>query len=553
MIHASNSAVEVHADLVRAFGVEAVATWAPEKRRAMGRVADSMLTHERTGRMKTWRDRLAAACADKDETGAPIPALSENDIRAIGGKGRIPTRFPVSEKDATEDAEIRALDTDHRIAETEAEYLALAIEETGQSTSDEKQAEIIRRFRQLKSQSHRLARRLKSAGVESYRDTPFAVYHFAIHSGTIVKVPGFRRICLLPYVAWMMRGPVVSALEYFLERNPFCRFWTFSAGPRVPLPQLRSRVKYLHRRISQLNAEPWMKELGLEIVFRSTEFGTIEKETAEDGGAIERDRNGRPMFHPHAHCIVLPTKGFIDPEKWAAMLRRVNEFWVYHWDEGGAIKSAAECCKYVTKPGDMLKLTPGELAQLHAAIFRLKLAQPSGALAAELADREERGERLVKKQTRDGRVSREVLNWNKGRRKSKLDKDAEALAKVGRKSTGADFCAVISRSVPSFCGAGLKEPRVTIMTNGPLDLERVRQIPLVRDLIAATADQWQAGRMAALLIRVHTCTPTVGQSEDRPPDPILPRYFREKKAAIDRAKQILHRATGRKLPALALR
>jgi len=46
-------------------------------------------------------------------------------------------------------------------------------------------------------------------------------------------------------------------------------------------------------------------------------------------------------------------------------LQKVKDFWGHNWDEGGAITTAREACKYVTKPAEMLKLSPAELAELY--------------------------------------------------------------------------------------------------------------------------------------------------------------------------------------------
>lgn len=418
--------------------------------------------------------------------------------------------------------------------EIEQTFLDFASDETGHSTTDEKQREMTDRFEEIERQSHELAERLETVGVNAYRQTPFGLWSYAIHSRTFRKIPTFRRICLLPYVAQMMRGPMVSALEYFLEKHPFCRFWTFTSGKRVPLripangpaePLLRQRIAYLNRRLSQLNAAPFMKAAGLEIVFRSDEFGTPETDELgnlkADAGSIERDTDGTIWLHVHAHCVVYPKKGFIPPKQWAAILSQVKAFWGHHWDEGGAIQTARECCKYVTKPAEMLKLTPAELGELYRQTRRMKLVQPMGALKKEIAQREFESIRLVKKSAPngEGRISVEVKNWNRQRRRTTAEKNIEAAAALDAKESG-DFFRVMSRSVPGFCGAGMKECRVIIMASR-FDEERVRAHPDVARLIEATADAWQAG----LYIRVHTCTPTVRGAP--PPDSCSQRLLAE--------------------------
>jgi len=478
---------------------------------------------DEAGRLRlAWEKRMAdALAAGQREAGAippPIPHSSDYWHREDGDDCQIYSPNP-------------AMD----LAETEHDFLSYAAEETGQSTTDEKQQEIAARRAEIEAQSHEIAERLETVGVSAYRQTPFGIWQYAIHSRTFSKVPAFRRICLLPYVAWMLRGPMVSALEYFLDKHPFCRFWTFTSGKRVPIripangpaePLLRQRIAYLNRKISQLNALPFMKRAGLEIVFRSDEFGTPETnengDLKSDAGSIERDADGIVWLHVHAHCVVYPKKGFIPPKQWADVLHRVKAFWGDHWDEGGGILTARECCKYVTKPGEMLKLTPAELGEIYRQTRRMKLVQPLGALKAEIAERAAAGKMLRPRNAGngEGRIYEVAPNHNKQRRRTTAQKDLEAGQKFDAKEAG-DFFRIIARSAPSFCGAGLKECRVTIMSAILPDEARVRAHPDVARLIAATEDAWQAG----LYIRVHTCTPTVGARP--PPDTQSQRLLAE--------------------------
>lgn len=400
------------------------------------------------------------------------------------------------------------------LEEVEREYLALCADETGDTIEDEKQLEIARRRDELEAQSHTMAERLESVGVSAYRETPFSVYHYAIHSRRLVKVPSFRRICLLPYVANSLRGPMVTALEYFLEKNPFCRFWTFTTGRRCRIGEVKVRLKKLHRRISLLNDQKFMRVAGLRIIFRSTELGTPERSENGEirGGDVERDGAGYVMLHPHAHCVVYPAAGHISRKKWEGVLKQVWKFWKHHWDDAGSIGTARECCKYVTKPGALLKLTPDELGELYRQTYRLKLIQPMAQLADEIGLRAEKRQRLVRKPAPngEGRIYHVVRDWNRQPQRTKAEKDIDAALKLDRRERN-DCLRVMSRSVPSFCGAGMKEPRVTILTC-LWNETAVRAHPLVARLIRETEDAWQAG----LYIRVHTCTPTVREAP--PPD-----------------------------------
>ena len=85
---------------------------------------------------------------------------------------------------------------------------------------------------------------MRLAGFDAFRDTPFRVYIIiSVHSGHVEKLPAFRRCMFIPYVAKQVRGPMLSALEYWLERHPFCGgSGHLAAESRVRLPGIRDRA-----------------------------------------------------------------------------------------------------------------------------------------------------------------------------------------------------------------------------------------------------------------------------------------------------------------------
>jgi hypothetical protein len=386
-------------------------------------------------------------------------------------------------------------------------YLGLCKAETGLSLPDDVLEKRRRELRDLKTQTFELADRLEASGYAAYRQTPFSLWHFYVHSRHLERIPNFRRVHVLPYVSAMIRAPMLSSVESFLERNPFCRFWTFTTGARCAVLDVRERLRYLHRKISTLNGQPFMKSAGLEIVFRSSELGSPE--TRPDGsicgagGSLERE-NGQVFFHPHAHCIVLPKKGYISPRRWDGIIKNVWRFWVHHWDAGASVANARECVKYVTKPGDMLKLSGEELAALAAQLRRMKLVQPSGILADEIAGRKLRGERLIRIKTPDGRVFKSVPDWNRQRKQTEEEKHAAAARKLSAEKPDPQT-RIVARLLPAIGPAGVKEPRVIVMTSGALDVALLCRHAAVGPLIEATRAEFLAG----VRIRVHTCTSTV--------------------------------------------
>lgn len=278
-----------------------------------------------------------------------------------------------------------------------------------------------------------------------------------------------------------------------------------------------------------------MKEAGVEIVFRSSELGTIEGERQngqldQTAGAIGRDEQGRALYHPHAHCVAVLKKGRMAKKKWSTLLEKIWAHWGDHWQDGdergGPIRKVRELVKYVSKPSELQHLSPDETAALFHALRRLKLCQPMGILAAEIKAREEAGRTLIRERTEDGFIWREVGNWN--RREPTSEEKQQFAARIngpefiGPPEAGevserdlvsaaklcaadADCCVVVARCTPSASSLGIKEPRVVVMGKR-WDANRVNNHPLVMRLWLQTCDAWQAGKQ---LIRVHTGTPTV--------------------------------------------
>ncbi|MCF3650180.1 hypothetical protein [Synoicihabitans lomoniglobus] len=419
----------------------------------------------------------------------------------------------------------------------ERQYRDHAKAETGIGFSPEEIAKQQAARSEIRAQSHEIARRLESVGKSAYRSDSLFLWAYFVHSQKREPIPNFRRICLLPFVAAMVRAPKLAALEYYIERNPFCRFWTFTLGKRCRIDQLRERVQLLHRRLSRLSS--WLRaEYGVELVFRSTEFGTLEaSETGQkngDAGSVEYDENGEPLFHPHAHCVVQSLRGFIPPRRWSKMIEAVWSYWGHHWDAGASIRDARECCKYVTKPGDMLKLSAENLGELHEAVFGLRLVAPMGQLKKQIRERKEakktlRRYRPVEGRTGEGMVWREVYDQNAFITQDEADREAywehreavtmareTAIAAQTEPGTApdmdlgsnADFCRVFARLSPSLGPSGVKEPRV-IVGGTHWNSRAVTEHPLVVRLWEDTVMEFEAG--AAL--SVHTGTPTVRDSE----------------------------------------
>lgn len=404
----------------------------------------------------------------------------------------------------------------------------------------------------LKSQSHEIAARIERASraeadfhgdeslfVPMYRETNYGIYSYYLFSKVRTQAPKFRNSCFLPFMASQTRGKMLKALEYFLERNPFARMWTFTSGKRVGLDGIRKRVKQLHRRLSKLNK--FLKTLGIELVFRATEFGTPE-DGSDKEGFFERGENDEVLFHVHAHCLVrLIDDKPMSKERWAETLAKVWEFWGHHWDDGKSVQNIRELCKYVSKPGALLGLQDWELLKLYRETNSLHLVQPMGELRDQIRRRKDpqRRLRLEYKDTPDGKVLVEVDDWNCNREGEKDDdwkareREERALKKLERlyhETEAEPEIRILAKCVPGYApGSLIKEPRIVVMATN-WDQAAIERHPLVLDLMRRTWDQWRAGQVAAAAIRVHTGAITVSDKKgqlswfevENPPPPPPP-------------------------------
>ena len=442
-----------------------------------------------------------------------------------------PTPFSTPEKDAE-----RAF-----FKQAEAEFAEDCEAETGVWCDPDKTKKRAIEKRQRAKNTHTLAMRLREGGLDAFRPDNCAFWRYYIHTRLWEQIPQYRRICFLPLVAASLRAEQLAALEYFLDRHPFCRFWTFTNGPRCKTSDLNRRLKSLFRHLSDLNRE-LRNRYGVEIIFRSAELGTLD---GKDGGQIVFDENGNPLWHPHVHCVVISKIGYIRPQKWEEMIRFVHDFWGHHWDAGGLIRNPRECCKYVTKEADMLKLTPAQLVAVARQLKKVKMVQSMGALKKERARRAKENKVLRRWRAPDGgMVWRERLDHNKHAdahtdarnatrqqllREQRLDEYSH-MTPCPNPRKAVPFCRVAARLAPAVGPLGLKEP--TVMVYGTHRDERaICNHELVTKLWSDTVEHFEAGRQLAA-ISVHTDTSSAEHEWQQdlpfyadtwwpPPDPIL--------------------------------
>lgn len=498
-------------------------------------------------RERDLRERIEADIAADDKT-AKAQTLRAEIRAALAPKAQRPG-FDAWLSDVMERAADDVFPLPHQVAEISDEdrrwafsangtYVAICRERTGRTLPDSKLAKAERQSAELLAVSKKIADKMTAAGWNAYRENGFELTRYFVHSREKQEVPNFRRSCFIPWSAQAIRAPMLAALEHWLSRNPYARMWTLSSGPRVQLPMLAERKKDFDAKLSNLNEADFMRAAGVRFVFVGEELGTPtidEKGQQRDGGYIERDADGQLYFHLHAHVIVEFTKGPICGDSnqfdqygerlsnWQVFLGRVQAFWPWWVADSGAIRTGKECCKYVTKPAELDKLTGAELVELQAQLNRKKMCRPLGSLAEEIAEREEKDLRLVRKQTPDGAVYYAVKNWNRHARRTSTEKAQDAARRLAARDFEArGALRVVARGIPRFGRSGVAEPCVTVMTmRGSWNEETVRNHPLVAPVIAATAAQYDSGVRARLFgINVHTRTPTPA------PDPMTEARWR---------------------------
>ncbi len=378
--------------------------------------------------------------------------------------------------------------------------------ETGNAMQIEKAAEAFARRNELREVDLELACRLEGQGVPVFRNTPFDLFVYYIHSGIVVRQEQMRRIMFLPGVAARVRAPLLKQLSAFIQDHPYARMFTFTSGPRTLLYRLRDEIKDFHRALSKLAW--WMRhKWGVEMVFRSTELGRpeVRADGADDAraGMIDRDEQGRSALHVHAHTLVWQRRP-MKKDQWARFMRAVWKKWGGIWDDGRAVRDVRELCKYVTKPKAVLELTDPELAELYLQLRGLKLICAMGTLKETIRTDRENQQRLDHQPTHDGRIWRRVPDWNRHRPKPASDPETERLHEAASMRSATEGpvdmpARIVSRGAPSFApGSLVSEPTVTVLSMGWRPREVVNH-PVVQALRTATEVEW----MAAMKLHEH--------------------------------------------------
>lgn len=311
-------------------------------------------------------------------------------------------------------------------------YARIASELSGQAVSLDKWNQNQAQRNHLLEQTHSIAQKLEGEGIPCY-DENQDLYLMGLHTRQYKKLPNFRNIAFLPVVAQKQRQSKLKSLQYLLQHHPNCRMWTITTGSRVNCSQAQGRVQDMHRKVSRINSEGFMKRAGVRFIFRSTEFGEV----------VEIPGQGLSL-HPHCHAV-LKMDRFVSREEWSKLIARIRGYFGAHCQDNGRIKEPREFVKYCVKPSDLEALSAPALVDLYNLCSSLRLVECLQDLRKLRRDIRECDHTLIRKKG----ILRRVPKWNTGA-KLKKDESRKVLEDVFRHWT-ADGDPVPSPSIVAWC------------------------------------------------------------------------------------------------------
>ena len=360
-------------------------------------------------------------------------------------------------------------------------YPQLAAELSGDVGDIDKWEEGQSQHAHLIKQSHEIAEKLESVGIEAYDHNQDLVL-IGLHSKQFKVVENFRNINFIPCVARKNRTRQSKELSYFLQENTNCRMWTISTGRRCNSSDLICRVKKLHRQISKINSMSFMLEAGASFVFRATEFG----EVAPHGDDLS--------FHPHAHALLYLDR-YLPKAEWSKLLAKIQAYFGVHCQDNGRITDPRELVKYCVKPSDLDHLSAEQVALLYNSTKGLRLCEPLRKFRKLRSHI--RSEKLKVIQRKG--ILKMVRSWNQPcPKKSKPELELEQLASLNvsdlaEEPTGSPL--VVAWCVPSRMFTPVTEPIMLVQGLGNQAPENVFH--------------WQSVQRMQSLINVHTKMLTV--------------------------------------------
>jgi hypothetical protein len=274
-----------------------------------------------------------------------------------------------------------------------------------------------------------LAAKLKAAGISPFQKNPRKMTVVGCFSGLTENMPAFRNLVLFGSVARRKRAKTLRELMHWLsskKRMKETAHWVFTTGPLIPLDEgkrVRRAFGQMGRKISKLNALPFMRRLGVQVILRQSETGDLVRKVTDEKGVarwrVKVDGLGRVLVHAHAH-VLLHKSRWLTCDEALELHQGIEAHMGGLCSPDGVLLSPREACKYVTKTADLTALSPGQLRLVHENLFRAHLCQPLGALRERIRAR---WAWCRKVETRfDGKRTRydEVDDWNATKRERRV-------------------------------------------------------------------------------------------------------------------------------------
>ena len=306
--------------------------------------------------------------------------------------------------------------TSQRLTFQEKQYLNSAVDLIGKEYDLEKWERSGEQKAHLERQSKIIADKLekgyqhhglgwsRNVSVNPYASTD--LYLMGLFSKGVKKLDNYRNLSIIPIKARTQRMRTTKELEHFLYHHPYTRMWLFT-DKRTNLMHLRHVLKKMHRKLSKLNDQDFMKYYGARFVFRTSELGEIFPLGKSD-----------ISVHPHMHALMVLDKK-LSKKEFINLNKLIQSYWKAYSADSGIVKNARELTKYVAKPNDLESLNAEQIVKLYHAQNGLHLVQPLQDFKLHRQQIREDNKKVV---IRKGRPKL-VPNWNRSNTTNKRQPD----------------------------------------------------------------------------------------------------------------------------------
>ncbi len=359
---------------------------------------------------------------------------------------------------------------------------------------------------------NQIALKMDDAGLGGFSNSRSVVEKIGLFTLSRQVEPDFRRCNFNNYHAKKKRAKMLVATEYLLANlakygGGRARFWTVTGGGRVLDWEIGERFSEIFRRISLLNSRDWFREY-FEIIFRGSELGSLHNTRSKSienshgiyaPGAPFKDAQGRWLFHPHCHLIVIQ-KRYMPPTLWEEYKARIREaLGGFTFDEGGQIRNVREVIKYFVKSQDLIALDLETFKTVYYQLFKRRLCTPMGRLRDFIWEINDKCRKVERPKKTNGFRYRLVPNVNAHLKPLDPDEDEfevelDKVRVTDKDSVAEDWC-VFSWVESGPHGSPIKEPGVYIRRSAsrPVTDAELMQHPRIRQLADRCRPAYLAG------------------------------------------------------------